>query len=143
MKRSHKILSTMLIAGALFVGGAFVNSTMASQDNEKLATQTVQQYVSAFNTGDVETLAQTAKDTRFTDKSLLKYEYEQYVQRNKDRDTGLKFLSIEKADGDRFLANLELSSKEFKPTPFQLPVIKENGEWKIFVDGSVTVDTKH
>lgn len=141
MKRSSKILTTALVAAALIAGGVFVNSTMASQDDEKMATKAVQEYVNGYKNGDIETMLKYVKDTRVTDQAELKDQYEQYVKQNKDH-TALKFLSVKKMDGEKYIAMIELSSKDFKTTTVTLPVIKENGEWKIFVDGSVVVDTK-
>lgn len=140
MKRSYKLLTTALVAGALIAGGAFVNSTMASQDDEKMATKAIQEYVTGFKNGDVEAMTSHIKDTRVKDESQLNEKYKKYVKENKERNAELKFVSVEKADGDKFIANFEYSTNEFKATPLQLPVIKdENGDWKLFVDGSVSL----
>lgn len=143
MKRSYKFLTTAVVAGALIAGVVFVNSTMASQDDEKMATKAVQEYVNGFKSGDIDKMTKYIKDTRVSNESQLKEKYKKYAKRNKERETNLKFVSLEQAEGDKFIANFEMSSNEFKATPFQLPVVKENGEWKIFVDGSLSLDTKH
>lgn len=139
MKKSSLIVSALAITA--IVGALTFNATQASQDDEKMATKAVQEYVTGFKNGDIGTMIKYIKDTRVTDPAQLKEQYEYYVKQNKDRSTDLKFVSIEKVNGERYAANFEMSSKEFKATPFQLPVIKENGEWKILVDGSVTLKT--
>lgn len=142
MKRSYKILTVALVAGALISGGVFVNSTMASQDDEKMATKAVQEYVTGFKNGDIETMTKYIKDSRVTDEAQLKKKYESYVKQNKEDNSELKFVSIKKIDTEKYVASFEISSKDLKATTIQLPVIKENDEWRIFVDGSVTVDNR-
>lgn len=104
MKRSSKILTTALVAAALIAGGVFVNSTMASQDDEKMATKAVQEYVNGYKNGDIETMLKYVKDTRVTDQAELKDQYEQYVKQNKDH-TALKFLSVKKMNSEKYIAS--------------------------------------
>lgn len=141
MTRTSKFLTAALVAGALIAGGVFVNSTTASQDDEQLATRSVQEYLNGYENDDIDTMLKYVIDTRVSNKAQLREEYEQRIKQE-DRDR-VKFISIRKGDGDQYVATLELSSKDFNPTPIQIPVVKDKGRWKIFVDGSVVVNTKH
>jgi hypothetical protein len=142
VRKSYKILTTILVAGAVIAGGGFVNSTLASQDEEKLATKAAQEYVSAFKSGNIDKLTKSVKDTRVTDQTQLKAKYEKYVKKNQDRHSKLDFVRIKDAGNGNFSATFEISSDLYKATQFDLPVVTDNGQWKVFVDGSVVVDTK-
>lgn len=141
MTRTSKFLTAALVAGALIAGGVFVNSTTTSQNDEQLAARSVQEYLNGYENGDIDTMLKYVIDTRVTNKAQLREKYERQIKQE-DRH-GVKFISIKKGDGDQYVATLELYSKDFKPTPFQIPVVKDRGRWKIYVDGSVSVDTKH
>ncbi|MGZ4032768.1 MAG: hypothetical protein ACXVP2_11480, partial [Tumebacillaceae bacterium] len=93
----------------------------------------------AFQSGNVDKMISNVKDTRFKDADNKKAKYINYAKANHDRHSQLKLISVEKVDANDYKANLEISSDQYQPARISLPVVNENGLWKLLVDGSVVI----
>jgi len=79
------------------------------------------------------------KDTRLEGKDeatkVKKYEY--YTKRQKETNTKLELLEVVEADGGSFKATFVMNSDSEKGATVTLPVIEENKQLKILVDGEL------
>ena len=141
MKRSSKILAAVLVAGGVITGAGVYNATLASADDQKMATKAMQEYAFAFQGGDISAMTKHVKDTRYRDENSLKAAYEGYIEQEKKNHSQLKLVSVDKGSNG-FNVTFEQSTDEHGPVQFSLPVIKDGDTWKLLVDGSLVIDTK-
>ncbi|PWK13479.1 NTF2-like N-terminal transpeptidase domain-containing protein [Tumebacillus permanentifrigoris] len=144
MFRPNKILTKLLVSGALAVGIGWGGSVYATQEDQKSATKMVEDYVSAFTKNDVAGMVKHVKDSRAKDSNELEAMYQQFVKQNTDEHAQLKLDGIVEASDGTYLANFQMKTDLYEKgwVQYSLPLIKENGEWKIYVDGNLVVDTK-
>jgi hypothetical protein len=142
LKRSYKILTSALVLGALVFGGVMATSASSPLEDRQAATEAVTAYVKAFEANDIDSITRYVKDARAKDEADLHANYEQYIKRNQELHTKLKLLNVEVSADGTITAAFEMASDGQKTVQFSLPVVKEKGEWKLFVDGSLVIDTK-
>ncbi|PWK12830.1 hypothetical protein [Tumebacillus permanentifrigoris] len=143
MKRSQKILSAVGLAGILAVGLAWGGSVYASQEELKSAKKAAQEYVVAFEQHDVDAMIKYIKDARVKNNTELRASFEEFVKHDKEDDTKLKLVDVVPVSDGVFEAKFEEKSKRYNSVQFSLPIVNENNQWKIYVDGNQVVNTQN
>lgn len=114
-----------------------VKSQVATSDLQK-AKNAVTNYIHAAEKQDVNEMMKWVKDTRFNSIEEQKREYKQMFQN--DPFEKIKITGIKKVDDKNMIVSLKMIRKDNgKPQSLDLPVIKENGKWKLLITG---VETK-
>ena len=132
MTLSQKIVAFTLVA-TVIAGGVFASTSSASSKAEKEAKFVINKYLDAVKKGDVEEFAKYAKDTRFTNMEEAKKEYKDIVKQNPVKKA--EVLEVKQVDENNMVAKVRFSQVNVVDAEVQLPMIKENGDWKIVITG--------
>ncbi|PWK14805.1 NTF2-like N-terminal transpeptidase domain-containing protein [Tumebacillus permanentifrigoris] len=140
-----KVLTGLLVAGILAVGLSVGGSVYAAKEEQKAATQVAKDYVAAFEKHDTKSMLKYVKDTRAKEATELQAMYEQLIKENDMIHGQMKLDRVESLADGKFQAIFEMKTDLNKKgwAQYPLPMVKEDGEWKVFVDGSLIVDTKN
>lgn len=136
MKRSHKILSAVLVVGVLAVGIGWGGSVYASQEELKAAKKAAQDYVAAFEKHDVDTMIQYIKDDRVKNTDELRASFDQFVKNDTEDETKLKLVDVVALSEGGYEAKFQQKSKRYTVATFSLPMVKENNQWKLHIDNT-------
>lgn len=132
MKRKTVIL---FCAATVLSCGLFASvNTYASTTAEEEAKNAVTQYLQSVQVGDVEGMMEYTKDLRFPDEAQKRDSYE-LLALDTDAVRDLEVLSLNTIDSANMLLRIKFTSKYSGPHELELPVIKENGHWKVVVGG--------
>ncbi|MBL0385907.1 hypothetical protein JJB07_04515 [Tumebacillus sp. ITR2] len=144
MQRTSKLITLALSLGVLAIGIGWSGSVYATQEEKKVVIKAAQDYVEAFTNHDIDELMNHVKDTRAQNDAELHANYESFIKTALEQHEQLKFISVEEVSSGTYQVNFEHYSDVFQKgwVPISLPMVKENGEWKLFVDGSLVVNTK-
>lgn len=115
-------------------------SASAVSSEEAAAKQSVKNYISAVEKKDVNEMVQWVTDVRVSpDKQKLLYN--QILNNNPFSDS--KLIDF-KQNGEKWIANIALNRKDDTQTTevVSIPVIKDNGKWKLLIEGVSTRDEK-
>lgn len=133
VKLSKKVVTLTLAATVVLSGGIFAATSGASSEAEKEAKFAITQYMNAVKKGDVETMAKYAKDTRYANIDEAKKDYKEIVKQNPV--TKADILDVKKIDENNMLVKILLSQNHVENAEVELPMVKENGDWKIVITG--------
>lgn len=131
---SLSLLST-LVVGSVGIPQVYAASATT---NIEVAKQSVQAFIDAFESGDVNEAVKHVKDTRDNNGVSIQSNYVEYIDQHKKDKSKIKLISIENTN-NTLQANIQIEEKGEKYN-ISLPLIEEKGEWKLFVDGSVSID---
>ncbi|GED17889.1 hypothetical protein [Aneurinibacillus migulanus] len=104
------------------------------------ATQSVKAYFNAVKSGNVTEAMKHVIDVRNDKGDASATSYEEYKRMIEEDKSEYELVSIEPANNTSFKANLKVKV-DGKSHNVAIPVVKNQGEWKLFVDGSVSFDT--
>lgn len=135
MKKSTTLLATLVavgVAGGLYFG---VTKSEASATPEQEAKQTIQNYLKAVKSGNVDEMMKLTNDSRFQSDAEKRDVYQSLVE---VQDTEkLDVVSVMKNDSTHLNVTVKLVSKTDGTHELTLPFVKENNSWKIFIEGQV------
>lgn len=132
MKKTTAVLATVIavgVAGALYFG---VSKSEASATPEQEAKQVAKHYVDGLKSGNVDKIMQNSKDVRFKNDSERKQMYSDLA--NEQDVLKAEVVSVKLVDDSH--ANFALHAK-FKSSGTQdvtLPMVKEDGNWKVVIE---------
>lgn len=101
------------------------------------AKKSITNYIDAIEKRDVDEIVKWVKDTRFTSVEQQKREYKEMF----DNDPFGKAIvtDVKKVDDNNMIVSLKLIRKgSGKPQSLDLPIIKEDGQWKLLITGVET-----
>jgi Putative lumazine-binding len=130
-----KKLAALTLASAVIAVGVFASTSNASSEAEKEARFVINKYMDAVKNGDVEGIAKYAKDTRFANMEEAKKEYKDLVKQNPVKKA--EILNVKQVDENNMVATVRFTQNHVEDAEIQLPMVKENGDWKIVVTGQI------
>ncbi|WP_028559121.1 hypothetical protein [Paenibacillus pinihumi] len=100
-----------------------------SKNNDEIQTikQIVKQYEQAALEGNWEELTYLSRDLRWPDRDLLEYN----LSTMEDKPEVFKLINIVKLEDNLYKTTIFQKSKNSLPLEVEVPVIKENQEWKL------------
>ncbi|EJL39011.1 MULTISPECIES: DUF4878 domain-containing protein [Brevibacillus] len=148
MKKITFLILGLAVAGGVAFSSVGVPTSHASNDLTE-AKKSVTAFVEAMNKQNVDEASKYILDTRdkkqekdTSSKKKLQKQIKKNNQNKKVKKTeAIKLLSVDKMADDTIKAEF-LIANENKDVEISLPVEKVDGEWKLIVDGSVTVENK-
>jgi hypothetical protein len=115
--------------------GALYNSATASPTAESEVKATVQHYFQAIKQGNVEEMMKLTDDKRFKNDEAKRSVYSSLVRAEELQDE--KITNITPISGDRINVTLHSKTKGQGIQDMTIPVVRENGEWKLLIEGQV------
>lgn len=119
--------------GLLVAGGTFVSSTVASQDVEQEVQQAVTGYINAVKTGNVDEAVKYVHDTRFPNVEATKAQYKNLFKESPMSHA--EIVSIVEVDDTHAQVTIKAKTKLSGTQEVTLPVVKEDGQWKVLITG--------
>ncbi|MGK5509858.1 Rv0361 family membrane protein [Brevibacillus formosus] len=133
MTKGQKIALCLSLGAVLSTGGFMASKSFASASQEKEITETVHKYLDAVENRNVAVMAELTKDLRFENDKEKKKVYKSFAKHVTDVDQDS--VSVEIVDDEKANVSFKYSNKHASEE-ITLPVVKENGEWKILVENN-------
>uniref|UniRef100_A9U7N8 Predicted protein n=1 Tax=Physcomitrium patens TaxID=3218 RepID=A9U7N8_PHYPA len=116
----------------ILLTAAPVVSNAAPLDNEKLAEQAVNSYVTAIQQGNIDEAIKWVIDTRFSSTEEQKKSYEE----NNDLFSKVTVEVVSDPENNSFAAKIDLTRRDDGTiNEVSLPVIQQDGAWKVLLNG--------
>jgi hypothetical protein len=129
MKQKLGFILGILVLGILVAISLIHDSKAnAAQSPEKAIKNTVQHYLDAVNTGDIDTMVKYTDDLRFPDKSVQKTNYKGI----KESVTDISIQSVEPLSPTSYKVNVTATIKGNKQQ-FALPLVNKYGMWLVVI----------
>ncbi|PWK14311.1 DUF4878 domain-containing protein [Tumebacillus permanentifrigoris] len=132
MNKKTTLLATLIavgVAGGLYFG---VSKSQASATPEQEAKQAVKQYVDGLKTGNVDKIMQYSKDVRFKNDAERKQLYSNLT--NEQDVLKAEVVSVKLVDDSHATFELHAKLKSAGIQDVTLPVVKEDGTWKVVIE---------
>ncbi|MCM3342432.1 hypothetical protein M3650_28350 [Paenibacillus sp. MER TA 81-3] len=137
MNKSLKI-TLGLTTLAIILSVSMSSVSKASIPDIQEAKNTVENYIEAIESKNVDEIMKWVKDTRFDSPAQQRSQY--FTMFSNDPFSNASMINIQKINNNTMSVSIELDRKSNKESEIiQLPVIKEDGKWKLLVAG---VETK-
>lgn len=133
MRKTYKYLAATLVAAMVLTGGVIVNASQSKADAQQQAQVVAETYINALKAGDSEKAASLVDDLRYPDEVKKKQAYKRYVKLTHFEDVNL--VSVVAENDEKANATIHIKTKEGREFDVTMPVLKENDQWKLFVDG--------
>lgn len=116
----------------------YTPSSEAAIPESQAAQQSVINYIQAVEKQDANEIVKWVKDTRFDSLEQQKKEYKEMFRN--DPFEKVKVTNIKEVDDNNMIVSIKMFRKgSGKPQVLDLPVVKEDGKWKLLITG---VETK-
>lgn len=136
MSRALKI-TLGLTTLAVFLSVSMSSVSKASIPDIQEAKISVENYIEAIENRNIDEIMNWVKDTRFNSPAQQRSQYLSMF--STDPFSNPKIINIQKIDRSTMIASIELVRKENNNSEIvKLPVIKENGSWKLLINGVET-----
>jgi hypothetical protein len=134
LNKVYKALTFSLVVGGLLTT-ILLASTSAAKTSEEEAHEVVTQYLDAVKSRNVDEMIKHVKDTRFPVEELRK----RYLEIHQENPVHtVELVELSKVSETHLLAKIRFTSNISGDQVIELPVVKENGEWKVVI-GQVDV----
>lgn len=140
MNRKSKILSVLVAVGFLALGIGWGSSVYASQEEKKAANKSVKEFVAAFEKHDATEMVKYVKDSRVKNDAELLSSFQEFSKHDAEDHTQLKLVNIVEISSGGYEATFQEKSDRMSVADFTMPLIKENGEWKIQIYGTKVIE---
>ncbi|WP_251579611.1 hypothetical protein [Paenibacillus sp. MER TA 81-3] len=139
MKMNKSLKITLgLTTLAIILSVSMSSVSKASIPDIQEAKNTVENYIEAIESKNVDEIMKWVKDTRFDSPAQQRSQY--FTMFSNDPFSNASMINIQKINNNTMSVSIELDRKSNKESEIiQLPVIKEDGKWKLLVAG---VETK-
>lgn len=135
--KSIKRLTFGVTALAIAASTMWYTSSEAAMPESQVAKQAVINYIQAAEKQDANEIMKWVKDTRFESLEQQKNEYKEMFRN--DPFEKVQVTRIKEVDENNMIVSLKMIRKgKGKTQSLDLPVIKEDGNWKLLITGVET-----
>lgn len=138
MMRFFKSIFALALSVTLVSGySASVTLADSPQDKDISANEVVSKYIKAINEKKIESITDLVIDTRYSSQEDLQRDYKGMVNDNVYTEIEVKDIST--IDDSNAIVHLVAERNDgLKATDIDLPLVKNNGDWKILITGQET-----